>query len=321
MQSLAEPESPCGDLNEAVVSFVFSGFLLGAAVFTESPVLRFVCWLILTLVSIGGWWMLTRPHPRKRIKVFVGLVPCMFTGFAARWIFWIEGIPAKLGLVPLAVVSLWAGYLILRSRQRQVLPDRVNPSCLQPVRSASDGVRSVSHWRTTCERIAHGLRKARERQFESAVRVIDRRFSAEFPRLRRSLGGEADSALRGFQHWITCSFLAEREYVPWPESLAFFQELDAADGHNSDDATPYATEFEASRDNPPEQCARLAFYMVRHIVSVPDARAAALVGTLVPFFVLNTQAAIADAFGDRTTHMELQGRIDRLREMMTSSRG
>ena len=118
---MSELESPVGNLNEAVVSFVFCGFLLGLAVFTESTLLRFLCWLVFNLLSIGGWWMLTRPHPTKRFKVLVGLVPCMFTGFAVRWFFGIDGILPKLALIPLGIASLWVGYFILFSRQQQVL--------------------------------------------------------------------------------------------------------------------------------------------------------------------------------------------------------
>ena len=173
-------------------------------------------------------------------------------------------------------------------------------------------------WKLACDKIADGFDTVRKSQFESAVKVIQRRLRHELSTLRTSLGGDADCALKGFQLWLATRFLATHPYVPPSESKTFFGLLNVGvSGEDLQHALGYLQEFHEYRRDPIEQCVQVAFPVANYITLTPHPIAATLVGRLMPVFICNTESVIADAFGDRATLDQLQSDMQTIRHHLT----
>ena len=167
-----------------------------------------------------------------------------------------------------------------------------------------------------CVRIAEGFKTVRKWQFESAVKAIEGRLGHELRTLRRSLGGDADCALKGYQLWITTAFLVAHPYIPQAEREKFFGLLSTVVSRQDWKVLDYTQTLHEYRSDPPEQFVRVAFPVANYITSIPHPVAATLVARLMPLFIGNTEMVIADSFGDRATLKELESGMQLIRRKL-----
>jgi hypothetical protein len=185
--------------------------------------------------------------------------------------------------------------------------------------------------RVRAEKIANGFLTLRRQQFDGAVQLIEKRLS--LPIIHRTLGGDADLALKGYQVWISTVFQIEHPYVLDSEVREFGGLLSTAvagtDKDSVDRVLCYFQEFQECHKEIETQMCRVAEPVSDYIVGslsdhdkedislFPIVAAGAMVAMLMPMFEINTKMVLADYSGNQAALRELQEEMNMAREALT----
>jgi hypothetical protein len=115
------------------------------------------------------------------------------------------------------------------------------------------------------EKIASRFLMIRQQHFDGMMQLVEERFS--LPILHRTLGGDADLALKGYQLWISTLFNIEHPYVVDSERQEFIGHLTlAVSGAERERVQWYFNNFYECRKDVDQQIVRLATPVSDYIV-------------------------------------------------------
>lgn len=187
--------------------------------------------------------------------------------------------------------------------------------------------------RRHAEHIAAGFSSLRNQQFESVRRSIDRRVEPGAVSGPKTLGGDADLALKAYQLLIFTTFLMEHPYVVESDFREFAGHLNhAVSGVDQKQVEAYFLEFgehqkqimgevrvgtKNTEEAYAEQVTRICTPIADYIVPESNPLAWTIAARLMPVFTINTQMAIADEFHDRSTLNTLQLQMENVRRDLT----
>lgn len=174
---------------------------------------------------------------------------------------------------------------------------------------------SRDKWSTISTDIAKGLEEVRKRWFETGVSLLEEARKGEKPLeikiVCRTLGGEADFAIKAYQLLLTSGFLAQHSYIPRSEGKDFADILYAQVCETTVQETMlYLERYNEVQDDRGTQLFRLASDIARYITGSEAhlAESMILVST-IPIYVDFTHIVVAYAFGDQDTVRELQSKV------------
>jgi hypothetical protein len=173
--------------------------------------------------------------------------------------------------------------------------------------------------RYRAERIAQEFSKLRQAQFDSTVRHIELLAGKTVEIPQRTLGGDAEKALKGYQLLIATGFFAEHPgLIPDSDFEEFGRNLSmAVIGSSGESVLDYFKEFREYIGDVPQQIVAVSFPVAEHITSEVDAVAATIAAQLLPIFVINSQLVIASMFGDQKSVKELESEMQIVRQALT----
>lgn len=175
--------------------------------------------------------------------------------------------------------------------------------------------------RYRAHRIAKEFSKLRYQQFDSTVRSIEPMLGNPAAITQRTLGGDADRALKGYQLFIATAFFAEHHnLIPDSEYQEFGTYLSmAVIGSIDERALDYFKEFAQYAKDPVEQVVQVSFHIAKYITSDSDPIAASITAQLLPIFIVNSQMVVASVFGDHKAVSELESEIESIRRALTGT--
>ncbi len=173
--------------------------------------------------------------------------------------------------------------------------------------------------RCRARRIADEFSKLRSEQFDSTVRCIELRTDLPSEIRQRTLGGDADRALKGFQLLLAAAFFAQHpSHIAESEFEEFGRVLTmAVIGCVDDRVLEYLNEFRQHIVDLPQQLVSVASPVAQYVAGEPDAFAATIVAQLLPILAVNSQLVVASVFGDRESVKELESEMQAIRQSLT----
>ena len=187
--------------------------------------------------------------------------------------------------------------------------------------------------RRHAEHIAAGFSILRNQQFESVRRSIDRRVEREVVSGPKTLGGDADLALKAYQLLIFTTFSMEHPYVAESDFREFAGHLNiAVSGADQKQVEAYFLEFgeyqkqlmreigvgtKNTEEAYAEEVTRIATPIADYIVPESNHLAWTIAARLMPVFTINTQMVIADEFHDESTLNTLRLQMENVRRDLT----
>lgn len=164
----------------------------------------------------------------------------------------------------------------------------------------------------------------RRDQFDSTVRCIEERLGHPVAISQKTLGGDADRALKGYQLFISTAFFAEhQDLIPASEFEELRRHLSAAViGSAGQGVSDFFAEFVRYAKDPAKQLVRVSRPVANYIASQSDAIAGSIVpevtvAQLLPIFICNSQMVLASIFGDHKTARELESEMQTIRQALT----
>jgi len=175
--------------------------------------------------------------------------------------------------------------------------------------------------RYRAQRIADAFSKLRSEQFDSTVRCIELRPDLPIVIRQRTLGGDADRALKGYQLLLAAAFFARH---PGHIAESAFEEFGrnlsvAVIGSVDDRVLDFLNEFRQHIGDLSQQLVSVAFPIAQYIAGEPDAMAATIVAQLLPIFSVNSQIVVASVFGDRESVKGLESEMQAIRQSLTGA--
>jgi len=168
------------------------------------------------------------------------------------------------------------------------------------------------------KKIAMGFDLVRQRYFNDVLRNIESQAAREDLTGRRTLEGEADLALKGYQMFLLSFFMAGHKYVKDGDFQEFAGHLAIAlCGMDLTEAQRYQVRFHESRNDLTALMYSVAVFLADHIISAEEPAGRLLTARSVPLFTFATQLEIAKEFADRQTIVVLQRQIEETLESLT----
>src|SRR3972149_8462386 len=174
---------------------------------------------------------------------------------------------------------------------------------------------TMDKWPAISADIAGGLEVVRKRWFETGVSFLEDATKGDKPLqikiVCRTLGGEADSAIKAYQLLLTSGFLAQHSYIPRPDGKDFADILYAqVCGTNIRETMRYLERYIEVQQDRGTQLFRLASDIARYITGSEASLAESMILTsIIPIYVDWTHMAVAYAFRDHNTLRELRSKV------------